>query len=198
MVCVEQGTAGSGKMIVVASRTFPRLVCAVLATASPAQASHWGFESDAIGWATGGYHGSAWFGTEQVRVRIVKALFYAPQFTVPEGFERLRNDVWEFFVDVAWRPPQARFGGLWTGVGLELYDREIRDKSSGTDATYDALELALRTGYIWRPFNAGFYVNPWLGLNVRLDGDASVLVGERTYSAPRLSPLASLKLGWQF
>jgi hypothetical protein len=174
------------------------VIGAVLAAASPAQASNWGFESDAIGWATGGYHGSAWFGTEQVRVRIVKALFYAPQFTVPDGFERLRNDVWEFFVDVAWRPRPARFGGLWSGVGLELYDREIRDESSGTDATYDALELAFRTGYIWRPFNAGFYVNPWVGVNVRLDGEASVLVGERTYSAPRVSPLASLKLGWQF
>jgi hypothetical protein len=170
----------------------------VLAAASPAHASNWGFESDAIGWATGGYHASAWFGSEQARVRIVKALFYAPAFTVPDGFERLRNDVWEFFVDVAWRPRPSRFEGLWSGVGLELYDREIRDETSGTDARFQALELALRTGYIWRPFQTGFYVNPWVGLNVRLDGEASVLVGERTYSAPRVSPLASLKLGWQF
>lgn len=176
-----------------------RLLCgALLAIASPVHASTWGFESDGIGWATGGYHASAWGGDEQVRVRIVKALFYAPDFIVPDGFERLRNDVWEFFVDVAWRPRPARFEGVWSGVGLELYDREIRDQTSGTDSRFQALELALRTGYIWRPFNAGFYVNPWVGLNVRIDGDARVLVGERTYSAPRASPLASLKLGWQF
>lgn len=171
---------------------------ALLATGSTAHASRWGFESDVVGWATGGYHGSAWFGSEQVRVRIVKAVFFAPSFTVPSGFERLRNEAWEFFVDVAWRPRPSRFEGLWSGVGLELYDRQIRDESSGTDAGFDALELALRTGYIWRPFDAGFYLNPWVGLNVRLDGDSSVLVGERTYSAPRVSPVASLKLGWQF
>lgn len=177
---------------------FSLLFGAVLAAASPAHASSWGFESDAIGWASGGYHGSAWFGSEQVRVRVVKAVFFAPSFIVPEGFERLRHEAWEFFVDVAWRPRPARFEGLWSGVGLELYDRTIRDASTGTDAEFDALELALRTGYIWRPFDAGFYVNPWIGLNVRLDGDATVLVGERVYAAPRLSPLASLKLGWQF
>jgi len=175
------------------------VIGALLATASTAHASRWGIESDAIGWASGGYHGSAWFGSEQVRVRIVKALFYAPSFTVPEGFERLRHEAWEFFVDVAWRRSRpSRFAGPWSSLGLELYDRTIRDASSGTDARFDALELALRTGYIWHPFDAGFYVNPWVGLNVRLDGEASVLVGERTYAAPRVSPLASLKLGWQF
>lgn len=174
------------------------LLGAVLATASTAHGSHWGVESDAIGWATRGYHGSAWFGSEQVRVRIVKALFYAPQLTVPDGFERLRNEAWEFFVDVAWRPGPNRFEGLWSSAGLELYERSIRDASSGETADFDVLDLALRTGYIWHPFDAGFYVNPWVGLNVRVDGDASVLVGERTYSVPRVAPLASLKLGWQF
>lgn len=174
------------------------VIGAVLATAPTAHASRWGVESDVVGWATGGYHGSAWFGSEQVRVRLVKAVFFAPDFTVPSGFERLRNEAWEFFVDVTWRPRPARFEGLWSGVGLELYDRQIRDESSGTVADLDSLELALRTGYIWRPFDAGFYLNPWVGLNLRLDGDSSVLVGERTYSAPRVSPVASLKLGWQF
>ncbi len=172
------------------------VIGAVLATASTAHASRWGVESDAVSWPTGGYHGSAWFGTEQVRVRIVKALFYSPDFIVPEGFERLRNEAWEFFIDVAWRPRPARFEGLWSGIGLELYERTIRDASSDTEADFDALELAVRTGYIWRPFDAGFYVNPWIGLNVRLDGHASVVVGDRTYSAPRVSPIASVKLGW--
>lgn len=170
----------------------------VLATASTAHASNWGLESDVIGWATGGYHGSAWFGSERVRLRMVKAVFYPPDFTLPDGFERLRNDAWEFFIDVAWRPPGNRFEGLWSSLGLELYDRTIRDEGSGTDARFSALELALRAGYIWHPFDAGFYVNPWVGLNVRMAGDETVLVGERTYSAPRIAPLASLKLGWEF
>ncbi|MDX2092562.1 MAG: hypothetical protein SFX73_32155 [Kofleriaceae bacterium] len=157
-----------------------------------------GLESDVIGWASGGYHGSLWYGTEKLRVRIVKAVFYAPGFTVPDGFEDLRNEAWEFFIDTAWRPRGARFQGLWSGVGLELYDRELRDEASGATARFDALELALRTGYIWHPFSAGFYLNPWIGLNVRVDGADSVLVGERTYTPTRLTPLASLKLGWRF
>lgn len=170
----------------------------LLATAGTAEASHWGLESDVIGWASGGYHGSAWFGTEQLRVRIVKAVFYSPTFTLPDELDRLRNEAWEFFVDRAWSPPGSRFAGLWSGVGLEVYDRRIRAESSHSEADFEALEVALRTGYIWHPFNAGFYINPWVGLNVRLDGESSVLAGERTYSAPRLIPLASLKLGWQF
>jgi hypothetical protein len=175
---------------------------ASLALSSPARADNkLGVESDVIGWATGGYHGSVWFGTERVRLRIVNAVFYPPDFTLPDGFERLRNEAWEFFVDVAWRPPprtRAHFEGWWSSLGLELYQRRIRDSESGAEADFDALELALRAGYIWHPFDAGFYLNPWVGLNVRLDGDASVAVGDRSYAAPRISPLASLKLGWEF
>jgi hypothetical protein len=171
-------------------------VLLLLASTSTAGANG-GVESDVIGWVTGGYHASAWFGSERVRVRTVKALFYTPAFLVPDGFERHRNDVWEFFVDVAVRPPASRFEHLWCGVGLELYERTIRDASTGVDARFGALELALRTGYIWHPFDAGFYVNPWVGLNVRLDGESAVRVGEQTYAAPRVTPLASLKLGWE-
>lgn len=168
----------------------------LLASASIAHANG-GFESDFVGWATGGYHASAWFGTERVRVRAVKALFFAPEFTVPDGFSRLRNDVWEFFVDFTVRPPARRFERLWYGVGLELYDRRIQDGSPKRAVEFQALELALRAGYIWHPFKSGFYVNPWVGLNLRIDGDASVRVGDSTYSAPRLTPLASLKVGWE-
>lgn len=168
----------------------------LLATVSTAHANG-GFESDFIGWATGGYHVSGWFGTERIRVRSVKALFYTPELLVPDGLGRLRNDVWEFFVDVAVRPPASRFERLWYGVGLELYDRSIREDGTGVESKFQALELALRAGYIWHPFKAGFYVNPWVGLNVRLDGEASVRVGDSPYSAPRLTPLASLKVGWE-
>jgi len=35
-------------------------------------------------------------------------------------------------------------------------------------------------------------------VNVCVDGEAAVDVGGRTYSAPRVIQLASMKLGWQF
>jgi hypothetical protein len=177
------------------------LVVASLAGAlsARAHASNGGLESDLVGWATGGYHGSAWFGGDRVRLRIVKALFYTPSFLVPDGFDRHRNDAWEFFIDTAWRPRAGRFDGLWTGVGLELYDRSIRDASSGTETRFDALELAFRAGYIWRPFgDLGLYVNPWVGLNVRLTGADDVSVATSVYEAPRVAPLGSVKLGYQF
>lgn len=183
---------------------MPRLLVltlsiAVSSTTASADPAGVGVESDLYAWTTGGYHASAWFGTNQVRVRAVKGLFYAPSFTVPDGFERLRNDAWEFFVDVAWRARGPRFEGVWTGVGVELYYRRIRNDTTNAEEDYEALEPALRTGYIWRPFkSAGFYVNPWIGVNVRVDGESTVVVDGRTYSAPRISPLASVKLGWQF
>lgn len=178
-----------------------RLQLLILSTAlasSSAEASRFGFESDLYAWVSGGYHASAWFGTERVRVRAIRAVFYSPELTVPDGFERLRNEAWEFFVDVAWRPPGQRFEGFWSGVGLELYYRRVRSSSSGDEKDFEALEPALRAGYIWRPFNAGFYINPWVGVNIRVDGEGSVPFDDRTYSAPRVVPLASVKLGWQF
>jgi hypothetical protein len=183
-------------MGILRTRSLHLFLLPLLASSSTARANG-GFESDFIGWATGGYHASGWYGTERVRVRAVKALFYTPELLVPDGFSRLRNEVWEFFVDFTVRPPARRFDRLWYGVGLELYDRRIRDDSTDETAEYQALELALRAGYIWHPFKAGFYVNPWVGLNLRVDGDASVRVGDSTYSAPRLTPLASLKVGWE-
>jgi len=161
--------------------------------------NRFGVESDVIGWATGGYHGSAWFGTERVRVRLVKALFYTPTFTLPDEFESLRNDAWEFFIDVAWRPRHGRFEGVWSSIGLELYDRTIREVDTAEIERFNALDLALRAGYIWRPFKAsGFYVNPWIGLNAHLSGPDTVLVGSTTYTVPSLAPLGSLKLGYGF
>ncbi len=168
----------------------------LLATASTAHANG-GFESDFIGWATSGYHVSGWYGTERVRVRTVKALFYTPELLVADGFGQLRNEVWEFFVDVTVQPPGSRFERLWYGVGLELYERRILEDGTREATDYMSLELALRAGYIWHPFNAGFYINPWVGLNVRVDGDSSVRVGDSTFAAPRLTPLASLKVGWE-
>lgn len=175
------------------------LILAIVLAGSTAEASpRWGLESDLYAWASGGYHASAWFGTERVRVRGIRAVFYSPSFTVPDGFERLRNEAWEFFADIAWRPSARRFEGLWSGVGVELYYRRVRSSSSGEERGFEALEPALRAGYIWRPFHAGFYVNPWIGVNVRVDGEPSVAFDDRTYSAPRVVPLASVKLGWQF
>ena len=162
-----------------------------------------GLESDVIGWATGGYNLSAWFGTERIRVRAVKALFSPPSFTLPDGFNKLENDAWEFFLDVAWAPSKNRFEGIWSSIGLELYDRTIYHEDSGTNARFSALDLALRAGYIWHPFKrAGFYLNPWIGLNAHLSGPDRVVVGPMvggaTYQVPALAPLASLKLGYQF
>jgi hypothetical protein len=174
------------------------LILSTVLVSSTAEASRWGLESDLFAWASGGYHASAWFGTERIRVRAIRAVFYSPAFTVPDGFDRLRNAAWEFFVDVAWRPSGKRFEGFWSGAGLELYYRRVRSSSSGDEEDFEALEPALRAGYIWRPFDAGFYVNPWVGVNVRVDGEGSVPFDDRTYSAPRVVPLASLKLGWQF
>ena len=96
-------------------------LCSVLATEAAAE-NRIGLESDVIGWGTGGYHVSAWFGTEHIRVRAVKALFYTPSFLLPDGFDKLENDAWEFFLDVAWQPRNGRFSGIWSSVGLELYD----------------------------------------------------------------------------
>jgi len=125
-------------------------------------------------------------------------VFFSPGFTLPDGFEKLRNDAVEVFVDYAWKPTTL-FEGFWTGLGVEVHQRKIRNEASGAEGRFRAVEPALRAGYIWRPFETqGFYLNPWAGVNIRAAGNSSVDVGGSTFSPPVLTPLLSLKLGWQF
>jgi hypothetical protein len=88
--------------------------------------------------------------------------------------------------------------GLFIGaqVGFQRY-RITRDGAPGaTDFT--ALLLMPRVGYTWQPFDAGFYVMPWLGIGTapRVAGDVT-LAGQR-YDVFPLVAFATLHAGWRF
>lgn len=55
-----------------------------------------------------------------------------------------------------------------------------------------------RVGYLYQPFDAGFYLEPWmgLGLTARVAGDGRV--GDRTYRVFPVIPYAALHVGWRF
>jgi len=88
--------------------------------------------------------------------------------------------------------------GLFVGaqLGVQRY-RVTRDGAAGA-TNFTALLLMPRVGYTWQPFNAGFYVMPWLGVGTapRLTG-AVTLAGQR-YDVFPLVAFATLHVGWRF
>jgi hypothetical protein len=55
-----------------------------------------------------------------------------------------------------------------------------------------------RVGYLFRPFDAGFYVMPWLGLGATARIGGNVLVGGEKYDVFPLVAFATVHAGWRF
>jgi hypothetical protein len=86
-------------------------------------------------------------------------------------------------------------------VGAQLGGQAFRvtrtDAAPG-EATFTNLLVMPRVGYTWRPFHAGFYVMPWLGVRgtTRVGGDTSV-AGKR-YDVYPVVAFATVHVGWAF
>jgi hypothetical protein len=85
------------------------------------------------------------------------------------------------------------------GVQLAAHDYRYRnDHAPGQEAhAVDAVVMP-RVGYLWRPFAAGFYVMPWLGVGATAQLSGSRRVGAQTYDLFPVIPFATLHVGWQF
>ncbi|MCB9559189.1 MAG: hypothetical protein H6709_24305 [Kofleriaceae bacterium] len=85
-------------------------------------------------------------------------------------------------------------------VGVEVAVQRYRyrnDDVPGMEAATVDLLVMPRAGYQWRPFAAGFYVLPWLGLGYAAEVAGDRRVGDREYAASPVVPYAAVHLGWE-
>jgi hypothetical protein len=91
--------------------------------------------------------------------------------------------------------PRAWF----VGVQLAVHDYRYRnDGAPGLEARAVNGVVMPRVGYLWRPFAAGFYVMPWLGVGATAQLSGSRRVGAKEYDLFPVIPFATLHVGWQF
>jgi hypothetical protein len=100
------------------------------------------------------------------------------------------------FVDRFLRAPGT---GPFAGVQVAAQHLRIRNHSlDPADARAVTLLAMPRVGYLWRPFEAGFYLSGWLGLGVTGVVAGDTTVGSDRYRVLPIIPYAAVHVGWSF
>lgn len=153
-----------------------------------------GFELDLLPYATGGYFGAIWVGKGHWRSRLIVARATKPDFLLPDGFSENHIRAYALLADYF---PKSDFRAWWLAAGLVYWDASIRHDSDQYSEAYKSYLLSGGTGYNWKFFR-NFYLSPWIGLHIRIAGDANVSFQTENYQPPRFNPEGSLKVGWHF
>lgn len=153
-----------------------------------------GFELDALPYLSGGWYGSAWVGHDRLRIRPVVASTELPSFLVEKGFSDAKVEAYALIIDWSFRDD---FRGLWVGAGAEYWKNSVTNEADGGTAEWNNTVVTVGSGYVWK-IAGNLYVNPWVAGHLIVGGPTSVTAGGATYSPKRLSPEASVKLGWHF
>lgn len=183
-------------------------VCSVLAgqeTPSPNQNTqpapaprwHFGSEIDTLPYILGGYYGSLFVGHNDWRWRAVAARSDVPSFLVPSGFEKKRSDAYALITDHFFGSRRRHEEGFWIGGGGEFWRRRIRPENVTNFTYYNNFALTAGGGYVWK-LSQHVYLNPWGDAHAVAAGNTNINVSGKTYKEPRITPEASLKLGFVF
>lgn len=183
------------KMIRVIVILFTLLTArATLAQEPVAKTTTVGFEVDALPYITGGYYASFWVGHKHMRYRAIITQVTAPDFVVPDGFTNNEIQAYTVIVDYFFK---EGFEKWWVGSGFEYWDGKIQTDDKLATATYSNTIFTVGGGYVWK-FYKNFYLNPWVAVHFRIDGDKEVAVDGEVFTPALLTPEASLKIGWHF
>ena len=80
---------------------------------------------------------------------------------------------------------------------MEFWKHEVKNKSDGVVGNFNSTVATLGAGYVWS-ITRHFYLNPWAAVHVIVGGDTETVIGNDVYKTNRVTPEASLKLGWYF
>jgi hypothetical protein len=204
------------------TRRLSRLLCALMfvaayseAPAKAASAPTVMLETDLATFVFGGFAAHARVAPGRGHI-VVGAGFYAldyPSFLVDLDSAN-RGAGWKvrlrlggaLFADYYFRPNAE---GWFVGMELALQQfRYSNEEVPGESVTATNLVMMPRAGFQWQPFEAGFYLMPWLGLGYttqisgerRLSGSSPGGSGPvvRTYDLSPFVPYAALHIGWKF
>ena len=160
-------------------------------------------EVDPLPFALGGYGGQIGFrGAGQPRLRFAVASF---ALDVPDAIAQLDSDNDGFHVRV--RPSGALYclyflsgprGGWVAGGSLRYLRLEYsHDRVADQRARIGELSIEAIGGYKWHPWDAGFYLQPWLTIARALARSGDAVVGDREYQQPFVQFFATVNLGWE-
>lgn len=156
-----------------------------------------GIESDTVAFLNKGYHGSVWYGSGGKRVRLVYAKATFPDSFNPAGFTNLTSTFKEIEFDFFIGEKRDDFRGLWFAIGGGQTKMSIESKTTGAAAKITVNDLHSGIGYAVSIMD-GFYINPWIGIDVHIDAPNKVQVGTETWNPRKVDPVGGVKLGIDF
>lgn len=175
------------------------LVSAVLASFLGSNQAHAeiGIESDTVPFLNKGYHGSVWYGSAGKRIRLVYAKATFPDAFTPDGFSNLTSRFKEMEFDFFIGKRREEFLGPWIAIGGGRTDMSIQSSTTGATATITSNDLHSGIGYAI-PVTEGFYINPWIGVDIHLNALEKVQVGNETWNPRKADLVGGMKLGIKF
>jgi len=151
-------------------------------------------EQDLLPYVTGGYFAAIAVGKSHLRSRVLIARVHKPDFSTRKGFTNNRVTALALLVDYFVNTNQL---GWWAGTGPVYWMSTVESKTSGATARFN--------NYLWNgslgyqvALSKHFYLSPWAGMNLRIDGDKNVPVKDEVFKTSLLNPEASLKIGYRF
>jgi hypothetical protein len=160
-------------------------------------------EVDPLPFALGGYGGQIGYRAAALpRLRVAVASF---ALEVPDPVVELDDDNDGFHLRV--RPSGAAYllyflsgprGGWVAGGSLRYLRLEYsHDQVPGAKTRLGELSIEAIAGYKWHPWQAGFYLQPWVTVARAVARTDDPVVGDREYQPMFLQLFATVNLGWE-
>ena len=160
-------------------------------------------EVDPLPFALGGYGGQIGYRAAALpRLRVAVASF---ALEVPDPVVELDDD--NDGVHLRVRPSGAAYllyflsgprGGWVAGGSLRYLRLEYsHDQVPGAETRLGELSIEAIAGYKWHPWEAGFYLQPWVTVARAVASTDDPVVGDREYQPMFLQLFATVNLGWE-
>jgi hypothetical protein len=153
-----------------------------------------GLEANVIPYFSGGYSGTAWWGTNHLRISGTVAKTNTFDIFVPSGFKN--NIVQSYALSGEYFFGQ-NFKNLWAGGGLDYWQGSIDNADDNAHAEYTNYLINVGAGYVIKIWK-GVYVNASGSVHMVVAGGKVVEVGNATFNANTIIPEISLKIGYHF
>lgn len=178
-------------------KTFIVILLTSMILFSNLASADYGFEFESITYLNKGYHGSAWYGKNGKRVRLIYASVTYPEMLNPDGFKNYTSTFKEIEFDFYFGEDKDNFREIWFAAGAGQTDMSVESKSTGKTATITSTDFHTGVGYAISVKN-NFYINPWIGADVHLDAPKTVNVGSEIWQPQIIEIVGGMKLGFDF
>ncbi|MBA4276394.1 hypothetical protein [Flavobacterium sp.] len=155
---------------------------------------NFGLELDALPYATGGYFGAGWIGSNKWRGRALFADVNKPDFVTKDGFTKHHIKAYTVLLD---RFLKDDWKGWWIGAGPVYWKSNIQSNNSNATKSFDNFLLNGSLGYSFSIYK-NIYISPWAGLSFNVSGNDTFVLDNKAYNLPLLNPEASVKFGIYF